>query len=198
MVDVNWHKFLDSGDVKAFSAFYKAHVNGLYAYGASLSFSREICKDAIQDVFYKLFVDKDKLKMIGNIKAYLFKAYKNQLIDLFNNSEKTEDIASFPELPFSVEVDTADIIVDAEETENLRRKVETLLNALTPRQREAIYLRYMQQMDYDEISSVLKISSESVRKLVHRSILKLRKSSLSHADMWALLILLAGEMFGLP
>lgn len=196
MVDVNWHKFLNSGDIKAFSAFYKIHVNDLYAYGLSLSFGEEICKDAIQDVFYKMFVDKDKLKMIGNIKAYLFRVYKNRLIDLFNKSEKTEDITSLPELSFNMEVDTADIIIDAEETENLKRKVETLLNSLTPRQREAIYLRYMQQMDYDEISSVLKISSESVRKLVHRSILKLRKISRPY-DTFVLLVLLTREISGL-
>lgn len=189
MVDANWHNFSNNGDADAFSAFYHAHVNALYAYGLSLSFSKEICKDAIQDVFCKIFVNREKLKAIENMKAYLFRAYKNRLIDIFSKSEQTEDISSLSELSFKIEVDTADIIIDAEETDNLKQKVENLLNSLTPRQREAVYLRYMQQMEYDEIAPVLKMSSESVRKLVHRAIVKLRKNPLPRAGTVCLLLL---------
>ena len=195
MVDNNWHKFLKDGDIKAFSAFYNAHVNDLYSYGLSLSFSKDICRDAIQDVFCKLFVEKHKLLLINNIKAYLFKVYKNRLIDIYKEFKKTEGAFSLSEFPFNTEVDAEDIIIDAEETENLKRKVEKLLICLTPRQREAVYLRYMQQMEYDEIASILDMSSESVRKLVHRAMIKLRENAFTYADVFLLLNILAKGAF---
>ncbi|WP_286860436.1 RNA polymerase sigma factor, partial [Proteiniphilum sp. UBA5510] len=45
---------------------------------------------------------------------------------------------------------------------------------LTPRQREIIYLRYMQELDYEEIAILMEINYNSARRLVHRSIEHLR------------------------
>jgi RNA polymerase sigma factor (sigma-70 family) len=44
------------------------------------------------------------------------------------------------------------------------------ISKLTPRQREAIYLRFSKEMDYKAIAGIMEISVESCRNLISRAI----------------------------
>ena len=84
------------------------------------------------------------------------------------------------EMPFLVEVSVEnttgeEYMIEEEERKMLKQKVEFLLGLLTPRQRKAVYLRYMEDMEYEEIGKLLDMNAESVRKLVFRGLEKLRK-----------------------
>lgn len=171
-----WARFLDTGDESSFSSVYNHHADRLYAYGISLGFDTESCKDAIQDVFYKLYLSRNNLRHVQNLTAYLFKAYKHRLIDLTKNTRKNEAVEP-DDNSFAIRVTILDHIIDAEESEMLRQKIEHLLSDLSPRQREAVYMRYMLGLEYDEISAILNISRESARKLIYRSIDHLRKKT---------------------
>jgi len=163
-------------DKTVYSQIYKKYVNLLYNYGISLNFSHDMCMDAIHDVFYKLYTGKKDLEDIDNIKYYLLRSLKNRLLDIYrhNKGMQYEDVS---ELPFSIGVTVVDFIIDREEQEQLKKKVETLLASLTDRQREAIYLRYMQDLEYDEIGQLLNITPESVRKLVYRGFEEIRQNT---------------------
>lgn len=174
-IDLHWRNFLnDKNDTFSFSIIYNEYVDTLYSYGISLGYSKHLCKDAIQDVFYKLYTSKDSLRHIHNIAAYIFKSYKHRLIDLAKK-QKLNDHVTTNEETFSIEVTALDDIIETEDTEKLKQKVAILLNSLSPHQREVIYMRYMLDLSYDEIAEVLNITSESVRKLVYRTMEKLRR-----------------------
>lgn len=180
-------------DHPAFSAIYKAHVDSLYSYGIGLGYSHDACLDAIQDVFYKLYCQKF-LVNVDNIRFYLLRSLKNRLIDMQKATKKEITHHDIGGLPFSVEVSVKDHVVDREDEELIKNKVETLLNLLTDRQREAIYLRYMQELEYEEIGKLLNMSAESVRKLVHRGIEKIRQNT--NPDTFGLaLVVLATRFF---
>ncbi|MBK5723131.1 sigma-70 family RNA polymerase sigma factor, partial [Dysgonomonas sp. Marseille-P4677] len=128
------------------------------------------------DIFCKIFVNKNELKNIQNIKYYLFRSLKNRLIDVSRRkSEQSKD--SLDNYTFSVEVSVVDMMIDDEERLFLENRVKYLMEKLTSNQREAIYLRYMEEMEYEEIALLLNINPESVRKLVYRGIDKLREHS---------------------
>ena len=155
---------------------YRKYINEMYAYGIGLGFEKNRCMDAIHDVFCKLFINENQIFEIENIKFYLFRSLKNRLIDIDKQEKKIkhEDINQYN---FTIEVSIIDTIIDKEEKKNLEEKVNDLLNSLTSTQREAIYLRYMQEMEYEEIARLLDINPESARKLVYRGIDKLRKKT---------------------
>ena len=73
-IDLNWKSFVEKGDEPSFSIIYNNHVDDLYSYGVGLGFQKEMCKDAIQDTFYKLYISKDKLSCIENITGYIFES----------------------------------------------------------------------------------------------------------------------------
>jgi RNA polymerase sigma factor (sigma-70 family) len=49
------------------------------------------------------------------------------------------------------------------------------LNELTPRQKEAIYLRFTRELDYKEVAGLMDISVEACRNLISRAISILRQ-----------------------
>ena len=56
----------------AFSQLYDLHVRILFNYGLKLTLDKELLKDCIHDIFVKLYVKKDELGTIDNLKSYLF------------------------------------------------------------------------------------------------------------------------------
>jgi len=173
-IDLSWRSFVERGDEPSFSIIYNNHVDDLYSYGVSLGFQKEMCKDAIQDTFYKLYISKNNLSHIKNITAYIFKSFKYRLIDLSRKNIREEALDSITE-SFTVQVTVLDNIIDSEKTEFLKKKVTSLLNGLTDNQREIVYLKYMIGLSHREIADVMSIREESARKLLYRTMEKLRE-----------------------
>jgi len=182
-----WRSFLKNGDNHSFSILYNSHIDKLYSYGIHLGFQKETCKDAIQDVFFKLYTSRESLTQIDNISAYLFKSFKNRLVDIVRKNTNTQ-IVELVNQPFSLDITILDNIIDAEEAILLKNKVEKLLKSLTAQQREAVYLRYMHELSYDEISELLNIKAESARKLISRTIRKLREQTGPHLSKAQLML----------
>lgn len=170
----NWAYFIDRGDDASFSEIYNKVVDDLFAYGISLGFQRESCKDAIQDVFIKIYLSRKSLSHIHNITPYIFRSFKNRLIDIARKDKYSDSINSFDE-NFVLEVTVLDNIIDNETAIILKEKVERLLKNITPNQREAVYLKYVTGLQHKEIADILNINEESARKLLYRAMNKLRK-----------------------
>lgn len=87
-----------------------------------------------------------------------------------------ENIDEIQEMPFNIQVNVEDLIIEKEEQEQIKSGIEQMLNTLTDRQREIIYLRYVQGYDYQQISELLHISVHGCRKLVSKAIQVLREN----------------------
>lgn len=163
-------------------AIYIKHIDQLYAYALHLGFDEHIAMDAIHDVFYKLCINSALLEEITNVKFYLFRSLKNRLIDIQRkNKEYTEILSSnedvYENISFRLNVTIEDELIQEEDREEILRKVENVLSRLTDRQREVIYLRYIQEYSYEEIAELMEISVESCRNLTSKAVNKLRKTA---------------------
>ena len=160
------------------ASIYNQYVDDLFTYGCYLGFERETVKDAIHDVFVKISIDSDTLDNISNIKFYLSRSLKNRLLDIHKNQKehlKLDNIDISREVPFKIEVNVEELIIEKEEQIQIKTEIEQLLGSLTDRQREIIYLRYVQEYDYPQIAELLQISIHGCRKLVSKAILSLRE-----------------------
>lgn len=175
-IEQSWRKFLETDDESSFSTIYNKYVDDLFAYGISLGFQKESCKDAIQDIFIKVYLNKNNLSHIDNITGYIFKSFKNRLIDLERSCYTMNSIDTIEDR-FALEVTVLDNIIDIETTKILKEKVSKLLGTITPDQREAIYLKYVVGLNHKEIADILNINEESSRKKLYRAMEKLRKNA---------------------
>lgn len=163
-------------DLKSsFSQLYNVYINELYSYGKALGMGNEDLEDAIHDVFLQIIDRQNQLNLdFDNIKFYLFRCLRNRMISDRRKSKDLENVDNIDEYTFSIKVTSLDSLIEEEEKVLLSNRIETLLLSLTNRQREAIYLRYMQDLSYEEIASLLDITEKGSRKLVSRAIENIR------------------------
>ena len=180
------NRFL-SGDAEAPSLLYKKYVHDLFAYGSGLTHDRELLKDAVQDVFVKVLSNRNLLKDVRNVRYFFFRSLKNRLIDLQKSAaSKNEPIAN--EELFSVKITVLDNLIEKEEQEALETRLKSLLDKLTSHQREAVCLRFIYEMEYEEIADLLNLqNTKSARNLVSRAMERMRSEG---TDIFLLLLLI--------
>ncbi len=162
-----------AGNLAAFSELYDLHINILFNYGLKLTIDKELLKDCIHDVFVKLYVKREELGPIDNLKSYLFISLKNKLCDelrkrMYMSDTAVEDVNIVS--PTDVEED----YMEEEQQRNEFYKVQRLLDQLSPRQREALTLYYIEEKKYEDICEIMNMNYQSVRNLMHRGLTKLR------------------------
>lgn len=163
---------------------YSEYLDSLYSYALHLGFDEQTAMDAIHDIFYKLCINSTSLKDISNLKFYLFRALRNRLIDIQRTNKEYTGRLSIQEnlcedLPFDLNVTVEDELINKEDSEEIRQEVESALSKLTARQREIIYLRYIQEYSYEEIADLMQISVAACRNHISKSLSKIKESSLS-------------------
>lgn len=176
-LDVHWRIFKEKGDEESFSIIYNHLIDKLFLYGISLGFEEEACKDAIQDVFYQLFIHKGRLEHIHNLAAYVFCSFRNRLIDLAKREQQQEPIENHKE-EFATEETILDELISSEMERSIKKKVELMLSNLTDNQREIIYLKYKAGLSHKEIAKIMGINEESSRKQLYRALEKIRSISI--------------------
>jgi RNA polymerase sigma factor (sigma-70 family) len=146
----------------------------MFHYGIKFINDPEFIKDCIQDVFINLINAGMNLGTTDNIRFYLFKALKNNILKNLDRYRKEE---TFEILPFRFEQDFSveDELIERESHSEKAKLLILAMESLSDRQRESIYLRYQCGLKYDEISELMQISNDSARKLVYRAIHFLRE-----------------------
>lgn len=170
----SWQEFLQ-GDEDAFSELYCFYFNELFAYGLKIGFDEEVCKDAIQDVFYKIYISRQQLTHIRNIEFYLLHCLKNRLFDLHNVETKINHI-NYNEIIVERENSVVESIIEKETELQLEGKIKQSLKTLPPKQRKIIYYHYKLNLSFDEIALLLNMKPEAVKKSTYRAIQKMRES----------------------
>ena len=167
-----WDKFL-SGDDKSYTYFYKKYVEDLFSYGLHFTPNRELVKDCIQDVFVKIYCNRNKLSTTDNVKLYLFIALKNTLFNVFQKDKTNYHIDTL-EPVFTIEFSMEDKLIREEIEEEQSERMNQMLDALTPRQKEVVYYRYIEGLEMEDICQLMSMNYQSVQNLIQRSFKKIR------------------------
>ena len=158
-----WQAFLSS-DKEAFACLFEEYADAMYAYGCKMTSDAELVKDAIQDVFVKLYKNRLSLRENVMIKGYLFVALKRTLLNLLHThamlSLEDGDGVCFKIDLLSQRFYEEDSSCGCCEEEETRQQLLKAFDELTDRQREAIYLYYIQEIPLNELS-VLSINEKS-------------------------------------
>lgn len=101
---------------------------------------------------------------------------KNKVLDIYKNKVVIDDINT-DELTFTIKTNILDHLIVEEDRRLLESRVENLLKTLTDRQREAVYLRFIQEMEYEEVGELLEMTPQAARKLIFRALKRIREQN---------------------
>ena len=178
LINYNWQAFL-KGNEEAFTYIYKQVAANLFSYGKKFNIDEENVNDAIQEVFVDLFLKRQKINIeIQNLKAYLFVALKNNLLKKLNHRKRipTLTLDTYNDLDFNIVYDQQEQLIFKENTTSTNDKLNQAIETLSKKQKEIIYLKFEEELDYPEIAKIMQISIESARKQIYRALKTLRKS----------------------
>lgn len=175
LLDENLWANLKVGNELAFSMLYKRYVNRLYSYGMHSCKDCDLVKDCLQELFARLWSKRETLGVAGSVNYYLFKSFRRLLIGkLIANRKFSLPFRGEPTSVFEFIPPTEDSIIDDEAKSHQLAMLKNSINALTKRQREAIFLKFFNDLSYHEISSIMELRVDSVYNLISKSIDVLR------------------------
>ena len=169
LTDADLFKLFKKGDESAFEILYQKYFKALSHYGFRICQDHELIENAIQDLFIDLWRRRAFLSEVDNVKFYLIKSLRNQLIrnsqkDILENSE---DVNDFLDYLGSLSIEQT---IVQEESEGLRNgKIKEAISKLSSRQKEVIHLRYFQNLSLDEISHLIVLPKQVVKNLLSKS-----------------------------
>lgn len=164
-----------SGDLYALAKLMQGYYTDLYHWGMRLHPEKEFVKDCIQEVFLALYRIHSTINPVDNIRSYLMVTLKSRMLRELSKKHVTHTTDLTDDYRFSVDF-SADLRFVEEENEVYQiRKLEQTINHLPPRQKEVIYLRFYQEMSFEQIAEVMQMGRQSVYNLLQKSLHSLRK-----------------------
>lgn len=142
----------------------KEHVHALYGFAVKFLKNRDDADDIVQDVFEKLWVNREKVEY-AKAKSWMFTTAYHAMIN-FQTRRKRMDYDS-ENLP--------DISHTDKNTFESREVVERAVSILPPLQKSIILLRDLEGYSYEDIGNILEISESQVKVYLFRARNKIKK-----------------------
>ncbi|MCW8313794.1 RNA polymerase sigma factor [Sphingobacterium thalpophilum] len=171
-IDLYWNDFIE-GDREAFEQIYRVLLPSLYEYGMRRVKDEDYVRDSIQDIFVKFWESRGKLKTISNPKHYLLVALKNSLLNAQLRDGRLSSFGENDDFLLSYDIESNYILAEEQRANAL--KLIQALEQLTGKQKEVIFLRYFEELSYEEISVLTNISVKSLYKLNNRAMEALKE-----------------------
>jgi RNA polymerase sigma-70 factor (ECF subfamily) len=167
-----------AADAAAWEALLQTHTRKIYNLCYRFTGRPAESEDLTQEVFIKVFQTLRTFDATqGSFGTWLSRVARNHLVDHYRRTKKDritssldDELATFEEKP-SPEVEPVAQLETRERRELLQRGLERL----SPDLREAVVLRDLQDLDYDEIAQVLGVPVGTVKSRINRGRLELAR-----------------------
>ncbi len=176
-----------AGDGEAFATLYERYAQRAYNLALRLCGSDQDAADAVQEAFLSVMrrlpeLEPDRELAFG---SYLFTATRNATYDLIRRQQRSRPSDSISESATPLGAGAGGMGLDpGDPDEDPDRKLlleaqqqeVAAANARLPeRQREALALRELEEMSYDEIAAAMEMNRNSVAQLISRARINLRQ-----------------------
>ncbi|MEO5593349.1 MAG: RNA polymerase sigma-70 factor [Chitinophagaceae bacterium] len=177
-----------TGNRSAFAQLYTTHLGHLYRYIFLFTKSREETEEILQEIFIRIWEQKEKLSQVDSIKDYLFRIAKNKLIDnvrhlqirhrVLSEIKRTKDIS---------EATTSDQCAYRE----YYHIVQLAIEKLPPGRKLIFRLNIENGLSQDEIARQLNISKSVVQKQLYSASRFVRQYLFEHSEILVPVLLTA-------
>lgn len=172
--DITLWEALQQGSQQAFATIYDRYFQRLYEYGIRLHPDEDLVKDAIQELFIKLWTNKDTLTS-ANPLPYLLVSLRSTIYSRLR-PRKNAVLISFDQEQhdFLAHFSAESANIKKEQLQAQHQRLLNALNQLNARQKEILYLRYFEELDYESIAAIMNLSVKGAYKLSARALQNMR------------------------
>lgn len=157
---------LQKGDHHAFNQIYDHYKIQLGLRILRMVKSTEIAEELLQDMFMRLWTNRENIDPSKSVKAYLYQIAKNMVIDLMRRASKEQHI-------LQQIIQSSSEIYDHVEESLFRKENEAILQLAIdqlPPQRKKIFVHCkLEGMSYKEVAELYSISTSTVNDHIQKS-----------------------------
>ncbi len=164
-------KLLKKGEARAYSYMVDLYYKKLCDYASNLARDNFKSEDIVQNVFIRMWQQREKLNANVSIKNYLYKSVYNEFIDQY----RKEIAVTKLEKKYIEGLDMIIEIKDTPETNRLMILVQNEIEQLPPKCKETFLLSKQDGLTYVEIAEYQNVSVNTVEKQMVKAFSILRK-----------------------
>jgi RNA polymerase sigma-70 factor (family 1) len=175
--DLELSALLKSSDEEAYSEIYRRYSGTLLIHANNKLSDQDDAQDLVQEIFCALWNNRTELQIRSTLAGYLYTAAQNRVIDRFAHQKiRTKYVASLQKFLDAGNYITEETLRERELTALIDKEIA----ALPSKMRQVFEFSRKDNFSHREISGILNISEETVKKQVYNAlkILKLRLSAL--------------------
>lgn len=170
------------GSENAFAVLVAQKWNNIYWQALSYVKSSYQAQDIVQDVFLKIWQERQKLPGVDRFDSFLFIIARNHIVSALR--KKTDFPLSYDALEIEEKNYLPDKILSQK---NLAEVIAKAIEQLPQQQRMAYLLSRDQGLSHEEIAKNMQVSKEAVKKYICRALGFLRTYIGAHLDITVLL-----------
>ncbi len=176
--EANWVALARSGDRGAMHELYERHRSRIF--GLAYRYVKNIpdAEDILQDTFIKAFQSLQKCQLDENsyFTTWLYRIAVNCAMDHFRKQRRLEGDDGWQRDLLATDENAVALSPEGEfQRQEIKARMEQVLNGLSPRKRMIVVLRHYQQLKINEIAAVLGCSQGSVKKQLFVALAQLKK-----------------------
>ena len=152
------------GDDEAYAALFTTYEGDLYRFIYTQCGNVEDTLDILQEVAYRSFKYIHTVKEATFFKTWLFRIAINASNDSFKKRKYFELLNdTYAEENF-------------QQLSDLKFTLEAVMTYLTPIEKQVVYLKYYEELTFQEISDILQVKLGTVKSILYRALSKLKQA----------------------
>lgn len=159
-----------ASDERAFEELYNRHWPVLFNIACKRLNSKEKAEDIVQNIFIDLYRRRTSIDLTISLSAYLRKALKFKIINEYRSAFNRNKYQKSLFFKGNCKIDFSDPL----EAKDLEMKINTILNQLPEKCKQAFLLSREENLSYKDISIGLCITVSTVEKHISKALKTLR------------------------
>jgi len=166
ITDQSLAKAIRNSDSEAFALLYHRYSEALTRFIYYRTYSMEITRDYLQEVFTRFWQHRDSIDTKKSLKAYLYRIANNYIIDQLRKKRSAK--AYFGEMKYHTHATEQRAI-------EIKIAIEDAVNGLPEKLKTVFILSRYQGLKYSEIAEICSISIKTVEARMSKALQKLRE-----------------------
>lgn len=176
-------------DIAGFEQLFKSNYPKLCAYANLFLNDPDAAEDVVQEVFFKLWKNREELEIQTTLKSYLFRAVRNGCMNLIEHIQVRDSYKILNEEDLK---DAESRYIDEAIVSELEQRIRESIEKLPTERRKIFIMSRFDGLKYREIADQLGISVKTVENQMYQALKYLRDNL---ADYLPLLILIFKGLF---
>lgn len=161
------------GDIRAFEKLFRYYYEPLCRYAVSFTKDMEVAEEIVQDLFYRLWKEREQL-CIRSLKSYLYGAVRNNGLQYLKHLEVREKYREKLTREI-VEANYNFTPLDKLEYQELEERIAGILGTFPERRQQIFRMHRLEGKKYAEIARELSVSVKTVEAEISEALKVLRK-----------------------